>query len=244
VKQRVQPTRWSAAALLGIGLLAAPAAGEEVLILGEESGADTAPYKFLPSLARGDRETLWAITDPGNVHSFETYVRFDLPPALLSGELLVEEAVFSIFFSIDSVSFGDGTDEPGVLECRPVLEAWDEMAMTWNNRPAFGPAVDAITGITEVGPLSCDVTELVRDWASGAAPNHGIALTNPTGALLGFFSFESDEDPDLEPQLLVVAVPEPGARAGALAAGAALGSLALWRRRHPRENGPGPDLLP
>jgi len=237
--QREQPMRWSAGILLGVVLLAAPgavpAAESEVLILGQESGADTAPYKFIPSLFRGDRATLWAITDPGNVHSFETYVRFALPPELLSGELVAEEAVLSVFFARDDVSFGDAIDEPGVLECRPVLEAWDEMGMNWNNKPAFGEPVDVITGITELGSLSCDVTELVQDWASGAAPNHGIALTNPTGKLLGFDSFESvEDDPATEPQLVVLAVPEPGAQAAALAAGAGLAALAAWRRRHQR----------
>jgi len=238
VKQREQSMRWSAAILVGVGFLAAPAAAaaeSEVFVLGEESGADTAPYQFIPNLIRGERATLWAITDQDGPHSFDTYVRFDLPPELLSGELLVEEAALSVFFGIDSVSFGDGADVPGVLECRPVLEAWDEtgeMGMTWSNKPAFGAPVDVITGITELGSLSCDVTELVQDWASGAIPNHGIALTNPTGKLLGFFSFESvDDDPATEPQLAVLAVPEPDARAAALAAVAGLAALAAWRRR-------------
>jgi len=245
VKQGGQAMRWNVAILVGVGLLAAPgavpAAESEVLILGDEAGVDSAPYKFLPSSVRGNGEWLWAITDPGtdtsppNVHNFETYFRFALPPELLSGELVAEEAVLSVFFARDDVSFGDGTDEPGILECRPVLEAWDVLKMNWDNKPDSGAPVDVITGITELGSLSCDVTELVQDWASGATPNHGIALTNPTGKLLGFPSFESvDDDPATEPQLVVLAVPEPSAQAAALAAVAGLAALAAWRRRHQR----------
>ena len=48
-----------------------------------------------------------------------------------------------------------------------------------------------LTGITTVGTtLTCDVTELVQGWLSGAKPNHGVALTNPTDRLIGMMSWE------------------------------------------------------
>jgi hypothetical protein len=47
-----------------------------------------------------------------------------------------------------------------------------------------------VLGITAQGPIACDATALVRDWLSGAKPNHGIALTNPTDRVIGMYSFE------------------------------------------------------
>ena len=63
-------------------------------------------------------------------------------------------------------------------------------------------------------------------------PNHGIAVTNPTGRLIAFYSFEAAVDDVLRPALLVeTAAPEPEAGAAAGAALAALAGLAARRAR-------------
>jgi hypothetical protein len=221
------------AGLAALGL-AGPARGEIVVLQPGAEGVDVAPYQFLPASARGLGEALWAFTDPEEAHSFRSFLRFDLPPDLLGPDEQIGSALLALFFDRD-VGFGMfAGDDPGILECRPVLTAWNEMAVTWIAQPAFGDPVDVVDGITEFGDVVCDVTELVADWDTGLVPNHGIAVTNPTGRLIGFPSFEAkvDGQPDpLRPRLLINVVPEPEATAGTATAGTALAFLARRRLR-------------
>lgn len=223
---------------LGVGLLgwlaaASPAGAARVELRPGAEGEDVAPYSFLPSSLRGNNPNLWATTasEDGQDHSFITYLRFELPPDLLGPEEAVAEALLTVVYAVDEVGFGEGSDDPGVLECRPVSEPWSEGSVTWIARPGFGDPVDVIEGIEALGPLVFDVTALVADWADGARPNHGFALTNPTARLMGFFSFEASVDPIFHASLAidVVPVPEPAAGPGALGALAALWAARRWR---------------
>jgi hypothetical protein len=220
------PTRSVLWPLLALVAGAGPASAELVML---REGEDVAPYQFLPGSLRGSNPSLWATTNVG--HSFITYLRFDLPTDLVGPEETVGEATLTVFYANDEVSFGEGSDEPAVLECRPVLQPWSESTVTWLAQPGFGDPVDVIEGIEELGPLTFDVTGLVVDWVDGARPNHGFALTNPTARLMGFFSFEAQVDPVFKASLAidVVPVPEPGAAPSALAA--LVATLALVRAR-------------
>ncbi len=215
---------------------AASARGQTIMLQPGPEGADVAPYQFLPETFRGLNESLWAFTDPDDAHGFRTFLRFDLPADLLAPDERIASALLVLLFDRE-IGFGMSADDgPGLLECRPALAAWSEMAVTWGSQPAFGDPVDTIDGITEFGDVACDVTELVADWAAGVVPNHGFAVTNPTGRLIGFPSFESviDGAPDPKrPRLLikVVPAPEPGVAAGIAAAGVTLTLLASRRRQ-------------
>jgi hypothetical protein len=164
--------------------------------------ADVAPYQFIPTLNRGGAGACYAFTDPE--HSFESYVRFDVSSSLLGpGEtVLAAELVWA--FAFDFTGFGDTTGITGTVEVRPVTQDWSEGGVTWANRPSLGPVLDAQGGLqTAVSFFALDVTALVRDWTTGAAPNHGFALTNPTGRLLGFHCRESNAASELKPALFV-----------------------------------------
>ncbi len=208
---------------LGLVILGASSAGAATFVVQPGfDGEDTAPYSFLPALSRGTRETLYAFNDPEDGHSFETFVRFDLPLPLIEGDEPVAQAFLALFYGFDFTEFGDANEVPGTIECREVLEAWNETDLTWINRPAVGDVVDRVEGIDELGAVLCDVTPLVSRWLDGEA-NHGIAVTNPTARLLGFYSFEANVEDALRPTLLVETVPGPG---GAAATSSALG--AVW----------------
>jgi hypothetical protein len=208
---------------------ASPTRADLVVLQPGPEGEDVAPYEFLPSSLRGSNPSLWATTNDG--HSFITYLRFALPPDLVAPGEAVGEATLTVFFATDEVGFGEGGDEPGVLECRPVLEDWSESTVTWLAKPAFGEPVDVIEGIEELGPLAFDVAGLVAEWVDGVRPNRGFALTNPTARLMGFFSFEAQVEPVFKASLAidVVPAPEPAAGPGALAALAALWAARRWR---------------
>jgi len=201
--QRNQKVVRVGTALAGVLLLlvggARPADAEVIVV---QSGIDSSPYAFLPSLNRGDRKTAYAFTSEldGVRHDFENYVRFDLPLDLLGPNQRVTEAYAWIFYSFDFSGFGGGSNEPATLHCHEVLESWDDETLTWLDRPAYGPVVDTQSNITSFATIVfCDVTDLVQAWATGARPNHGIVFTNPTERIVGSWTFEALTTDDLDP---------------------------------------------
>jgi hypothetical protein len=215
-----------------LALLAGTASGEVVTLQGEV-GEDTAPYQFIPSVPRGFDDNLWAFTDPENLHSFETFLHFELPAEWMCSNVGVSEAQLWILWVTDDTSQGSGSEVDGTLECREVLEAWSEGTLTWTNKPDTGDPVDVVTDLDDpIIDVKCDVTELVADWVACERPNYGFAITNPTDRLMGFFSFDAPVDPLLQPALIVT-LPEPGV-GGAYVAVAGLGVLARWRGRRQR----------
>ena len=180
-------------------------------------GQDVSPYEFLPLLQRGQRGTLYAYTalgDDGESHSFETYVRFNLPPDFPPPGETVSEAYFWIVYSFGAppeFAGGQTTEEPATIECRPVLAPWTEDTLTWASRPQVGGPIDVRTGIDEFSLIFFDVTSLVQAWATGSTPNNGFALTSSTSRVIGFYSGERlDQEADVRPSLVVVTNLDPG----------------------------------
>lgn len=209
------------------------AAADPILV---ESGEDTAVYRFLPNLARGDYSTLYAFTleDGGQHHDFRTFLRFAPLPELAGA--CVEFAAVYVYYGFDFTGFGSGENVSGTLTCAPVLAPWAAATTTWNHQPPVGAATGSVTGITAFDYLECDVTPIVQAWADGA-PDHGISLGSPTGRVMGFYSFEAQVDPVLRPALGItladdpLACPEPAATGtGAMALGTAAGLRARRRR--------------
>lgn len=218
--------RIAAAALL---LLSASTARAETFLV--QSGDDTSPYAFAPDLPRFDRNTAYAFTNFDELnrdHSFEYYIRFNLPPELLEPGVMVDYAYAWVYYGYDYTVFEDTTGEVGQMLCHQVLAPWNQFLLDWNHRPPVGPAIDGWDGITEKGLYWCDITELVQGWISGQVPNNGIAITSDARRVIGFYTWDTGGvSPNFKPSLLVETLPEP--RAG-LWAGAAL-LLALGRRR-------------
>jgi hypothetical protein len=97
----------------------------------------------------------------------------------------------------------------GVYE---MLEAWSEGAgddtpdaANWNQRQVgtawttpgayFNPvALDLLNG-PGVGPHAFTITDLVRDWVSGAKPNYGVMVGSPDGGGNRTASYDSREGP-------------------------------------------------
>jgi hypothetical protein len=219
---------------IALALLPRPAAAADPILV--ESGDDTAVYRFLPNLARGDYSTLYAFTlaDGGQQHDFRTFLRFAPLPDLAGA--CVEFAAVYVYYGFDFTGFGSGENVPGALTCEPVLAPWAEATTTWNNQPPIGAATGLVTGITAFDYLACDVTPIVQGWADGV-PDHGVALSSPTARVMGFYSFEAQVDPVLRPALAItladdpLACPEPGLGGAMAVTFAALAALRARRRR-------------
>jgi len=220
--------------LLLASLFAAAAAPVRAGTFLIQSGQDSSPYSFTPNTRRGFLNTAYAFTafDQGVEHSFEYYIQWSLPPQLLEPGVEVTQALAWVYHGYTYTLFGDFSDEIGELDCHEVLEPWSESTLTWNNRPAIGPTFDQRTDIINFGLLWCDVTDLVRQWIADPDTNHGIALTNSTDRVMGFYSFQDGSvSPNFHPSLMIEAVPEPAAVSGLVAGGAL---LALLDRRRGR----------
>jgi hypothetical protein len=213
----------SACVLFG---LPSPSRADIVVIPASE---DTAPYSFIPSLARYNNPTLYAFQgfdENSTPHDFETYLRFDVTQANLPAGHVLTQATLLVTYAFGSSDYGVPSTDPGELDCREVLEPWSQTTLTWANRPDVDLPFDTITEIDSFGALLCDATDAVHGWITAQYPNHGIALTNTTERVIGMHSLESSADPSLKPQLILrTEVPEPGI-AAALGCGGAAFALA------------------
>src|SRR5690606_12707479 len=90
-----------------LGCAASAARADTLVLRPGPEGIDTAPYQFTPALSRGDRETLYAFTDPEAVHSFETFVRFELPEDLVGPDEEIAEARLVLHYGFDFDVYGD-----------------------------------------------------------------------------------------------------------------------------------------
>jgi hypothetical protein len=210
-------------------LLAPLAIAAETFLI--QSGEDSAPYAFTPANRRGFLNTAYAFTNAqdGQDHSFEYYIRFNLPAALLEPGVQIESAYAWVYYGFDYTVFGDTTDQFGELSCRPVLGSWSQATLTWNNRPPVGEIFDGWENVAEKGMYWCDVKELLESWISGA-PNNGFAITSSMPRVMGYHTFEDGAvGPNFRPSLLVETLPEPH---GGLLASAALLLLLNYCRSH------------
>lgn len=170
-------------------------------------GEDVAPYGFFPALARGSYDTLYAFVatgDGGADHSMQTFLRFELPAGLLGPNERVVSAQLRVTYAFDFDQYENVNDEPGDLRCHLVTTPWSEATLTWLNRPAFDPPFHVVDGITSFRTIGFDVTSQIQDFATGARPNYGFALTSTRERVLGFYSFErGGVDPNVKPYLVV-----------------------------------------
>jgi hypothetical protein len=219
-------------ALFGLGLaLAAGSARAETFLI--QSGEDSSPYAFTSAKARGFLSTAYAFTNAqdGQDHSFEYYIRFNLPPELFEPGVTVESAYAWVYYGYDYTLFGDTTDEFGEVMCRVVLAPWSQATLTWNNRPPVSDVFDGWEDVTEKGLYWCDVTDLVAQWIAGERPNVGIAITSSQPRVIGFYTFDDGSvSPNYKPTLLVETLPETSSAAGLAAGAAMLGALTRARR--------------
>jgi hypothetical protein len=179
---------------------AGTAANVCLLVPDGSSSDDVSPYCFLPTLARGQATTDYAVTaqdDTGQCHNFETYFKFELPSGLLIPGETVTSAYLDVPYSFSFSISGPPTQPPHppvTLRVHRVTSPWTEDGVSWNRRPAYDPTpLDSVSGITNFRHVIFDVTDVVRAWAHGTAANNGFVLTSPDDRVLGFYSWEASE---------------------------------------------------
>jgi hypothetical protein len=100
---------------------------------------------------------------------------------------------------------------PTAYNAQALAGAWGP-SLTWNTVPNVYTAGGWQVGArTTAGPLGWSVTEIVRNWASGAWPNNGVLLTDANAVFpnasparaSSFYSSDYYAAPDRRPSLVV-----------------------------------------
>ena len=200
----------------------------------EAASKDTKIYASLPT---GNFSSTLNIAGPETGANFLALVQIDLATLpYSSGE--ITSAIFSLYCTGLGPTVGTPGVGAGEVTLSPILTNWRENGSDSGTAPlatydnffgasptlSFGAAV-ATQNVTGEGYVNWDITNLVKEWVSGARPNYGVFIqtTNP----LGDIGFADTDSPSagFGPKLTVV--PEPSSAILALAGGAAC----LLRRR-------------
>jgi len=121
-------------------------------------------------------------------------LQFDLSTIPVGAQ--IEFAELDMYYAWPGLS---GVDQQMTLSIRRLTRAWDEGSAVWSN---MGDASAAAVYSSIVLPggsgaaeqwYSWDITSLVQDWVSGAAPNYGLAVHGSEGAPVAVRSFASKE---------------------------------------------------
>ncbi|MCZ7638978.1 MAG: DNRLRE domain-containing protein [Verrucomicrobia bacterium] len=165
------------------------------------------------------QDILSVYTQEGNVQ--RTLLQFDLSHVVLAPTERLGSATLRLYAS---VSFGASGGQP--MEVFAVARPWSEGGVTWLHASAAAPwsrkggdylgvgwraegepwAVNSAS-VTQDGPVTWDVRELVDQWVEGAASNHGLLLkSNPGNGL----TFAQRETSSMAQRPVLIVFTEPG----------------------------------
>ncbi len=137
-----------------------------------------------PSLRAAGGDAMWSL------------VAFDL--ASLPAEFSVSQATLSMYSTPNLGLQVANQPQADDLYANAVTEDWDEMTVTWNDRPASYYLSDPPTTFEAAGLTYWEVTNIVQSWGDGSLPNYGIKVwSDPSGLGGGWWSRETSEPPKL-----------------------------------------------
>jgi hypothetical protein len=202
-----------------------------VLQPNEAASKDAKAYEFLSTM--NFQSNLGVVGTNAGMHEFRSLIQFDLSSLTVPANGITF-ATLELFCAAVT-PFNDTATPPqpipgtglGIVSLHEVTSAWGETSVTWATFPTFSLAAASSQLVDTAGRwYSFDVSDIVRDWATGATPNLGLAIQmdSPDGqvTLQGAGSFAAGQAPRL------TVVPEPGS---AMLVLAGVGACMLRRRR-------------
>ncbi|MFO0589057.1 MAG: DNRLRE domain-containing protein [Polyangiaceae bacterium] len=139
----------------------------------------------------GEAESASVGTEETTPH--QALLRFDL------SEIPADVVITGAALTLTRKSTGDGR-----VDVYPIVAPWEENEVTWASFDgAHSPK--AVASYDEEradddAPVTVDLTAQVSAWVSGAAENHGVALSASGKSMMTFHTSES-ADPTLAPRL-------------------------------------------
>ena len=126
---------------------------------------------------------------------FRSLLQFDL--ASIPANSTIVSATLELYMIINLQAEAGNT----AVTSHRLLSSWTEATVTWNNAPSFAPTVDPSTNVVLSSWVQFDVSNLVDDWVTGGATNHGLLMQGD--GTLGVYSFFSRESATFKPRLHV-----------------------------------------
>ena len=180
---------------------------------------------------------------PGNYWQSWGFFEFDVSGLPAADDVTEARLVFSQYFGSDYFPWPGGATTNIV---QTPLGPWDEMTLTWDNKPALASAIEASVTIPMPGgypfgferEVSLDITDLYKGWRSGTRDNYGLVYRQNqpfvANGTANYVHTSDNTNEALWPRLEIdyttsATVPEP-ATLSLLAIGA-IGALARRRKR-------------
>jgi hypothetical protein len=153
-----------------LGALSTAAHGDTLVV-----AADGQTRAFVGHRGEGDRQSL-GVNNVGPGPENRALLRFDL--SSLPDGASVDKAVLRLWAS--------DVGHAGTVQVAPVIGPWNEKTQTATHvqQPAVGPpaASFSVARGSQDHFVSVEITDLVRDWLSGAQANNGVALLGSVDA--------------------------------------------------------------
>jgi len=165
---------------------------------------DARIFQYSPNMKGGSHIYLNVGTDNGTYleWSLLEFDLFSVPPGFD-----IDKAELQLY----QYTAGNGANDGQLVGVRNITGTWEELGVTWNNKPAWGDTYD-YRAITKANDWKTwDITNLVKDWFSGAKINYGLYLfTDDKSFLNSFRVFHSKESnsANYRPKLVLTDLPE------------------------------------
>jgi len=135
---------------------------------------DTTVQEAHPATNYGDSNSLLlGRIDGGRARAL---IEFDI------GEIPLGATINSATLLIYQGGWYDYSGSVRTVSADRVTLAWHEAVATWNYAPTIGTTVGSVNVGMSTGGYSIDVTDAVREWYTGAAPNYGLLLRGYEGS--------------------------------------------------------------
>jgi len=162
------------------------------------AGKDAYVYDPTPTTNYGDDDDLYA--GARGAGTCRSYLQFDL--ASIPDDAVITGARLGLYY------FYNVPGNPAGIGAYPVLGAWTETGITWDDQPVFATTPEDAFTLSAMPTNDFRywyITQLVRSWWDGFQVNFGVMLksTNESGweGWVGFYS--SDSTASQRPKLII-----------------------------------------
>ncbi|MCR8641570.1 DNRLRE domain-containing protein [Paenibacillus sp. N1-5-1-14] len=146
----------------------------------------------VPTLNYGSEQSMLVGYNPSFPERYRSFLEFDLNQ--LPKDITVIESKLNLY--------SYNVKQPHQIGLFSSVEKWTERGVTWATQPNSGALLDIQTSGSEVGLLTFDASEKVRQWHNNEEDNNGFtlkAMNETVPRQLQFYTRESvDNQPYLE----------------------------------------------
>ncbi len=168
--------------------------------------ADTWINESLPSSNYGDWSDLQVGRDSITLDDYQTLLKFD--SSVLPADIVVLSATLEMYNYVGRSPAAEQNETLAIdIWSKAIHTDWDEMTVTWNNRPASSSQGDPSAAYVVSGWTRWDVTNIVQGWASGTLVDYGILLNlDAAQTFNAYFHTRAETNP---PRLTIYYEPAP-----------------------------------